>query len=197
MLSISAIETTRSPRLTFISVTPCVARPMREICSPWMRMTIPFEVIIMRLSSPVTIRAATSGPVLSVTFIAITPPPARPWRGYSSIAVRLPKPLAETKTRSRPGSTTSIPTTRSFGASLIAPTPAAWRPIGRTWSSLKRIDLPPAVTTMMSCLPLLMRTQASSSLSSIPSAISPLERTAANWLSGVRLIFPLRVASTR
>ena len=54
-----------------VAVFGCVARPMREICSPWMRMTIPFEVIIMRLSSPVTIRAATSGPVLSVTFIAI------------------------------------------------------------------------------------------------------------------------------
>ena len=76
-------------------------------------------------------------------------------------------------------------------------TPAASRPMARTSDSAKRASLPLAVAMITSSLPVDTSTQASSSSSAMVIARMPLERTRSNCSSGVFLMMPLRVASTR
>ena len=76
-------------------------------------------------------------------------------------------------------------------------TPPASRPIARTSDSLKRAIMPCAVARITSSSPDETSTQASSSFSSSVIARMPVERTRSNCSSGVFLMIPRRVASTR
>ena len=90
-----------------------------------------------------------------------------------------------------------MPTTQSPSLSVRALTPRAVRPMARTSFSLKRIAMPFLVATSRSSLPLVRRTQHSSSPSSKSMAITPPLRVVWNAESGVRLMTPLRVTITR
>ena len=90
-----------------------------------------------------------------------------------------------------------MPITSSPSASVIAFTPRAVRPMGRTSLSLNRIAMPLRVATTSSRSPSVRRTQASSSPSSSESAITPPLRAVWNAESSVRLIVPPRVTITR
>ena len=105
-------------------------------------------------------------PVLSVTTEALTPLPARLWRGKSLTGVRLPIPLSEMVKISRKvffllssgfsslAGKTSILMTPSPGVNFIPVTPEVALPMGRTLLSGKRIANPLLVTKRMSLSPL-------------------------------------------
>src|SRR2546427_11820826 len=80
-----------SPSLREISVTPCVERPCSRICATRVRIRTPPVEISITSSWSSTSTAPTTLPLRSEVWIAITPWPPRPWRGYSPIGVRLPK----------------------------------------------------------------------------------------------------------
>ena len=90
-----------------------------------------------------------------------------------------------------------MPTTSSVPwRSFMPRTPRAVRPIGRTFSSRKRIAQPSLVPSSTSDAPSVMRTPTRSSLSAIDSAMMPELRMLAKRLSDVFLIWPARVAMT-
>ena len=73
------------------------------------------------------------------------PSPPRPCLVYSEIGVRLPKPFSvAVSTVCFSSFATSMQTARRLPSSgrRMPRTPVAWRPIGRTSSSWKRIALP-------------------------------------------------------
>ena len=82
------------PSPTAISVTPCVARPISRISETRVRTSTPPVVISMISSRGSTSTAATTRPLRSLVWIAIMPFVPRPWRVYSVIGVRLPKPFS-------------------------------------------------------------------------------------------------------
>ena len=83
----------------------------------------------------------------------------RPWRVYSAIGVRLPKPFSvAVSTVWLSFSATSIEITRWPSSSIMPRTPRATRPIGRTSSSSKRTALPASENSMTSCLPSVIAT---------------------------------------
>jgi hypothetical protein len=78
----------------------------------------------------------------------------RPWRVYSTIEVRLPKPFSvAVSTDCVSSSATSIAITFWPSSSAMPRTPRALRPIGRTSFSSKRTALPPSENSITSCLP--------------------------------------------
>src|SRR5437016_11190877 len=132
-----------SPSLREISVTPCVERPCSRICATLVRIRTPPVEINITSSWSSTSTAPTTLPLRSEVWIAITPWPPRPWRGYSPMGVRLPNPC-------------SVAVSTDFASSCAARlhhtpwplpsrmprTPVAWRPIGRTSPSWNRTALP-------------------------------------------------------
>src|SRR4029077_10657539 len=83
-----------SPSPSAIRVTPWVERPISRICATLVRISTPPVEISITSSLSSTSTAPMTSPFLSEASIAITPGPPRPWRGYSAIAVRLPKPFS-------------------------------------------------------------------------------------------------------
>src|ERR1035438_8243960 len=73
-------------------------------------------------------------------------------------------------------------------------TPWAWRPIGRTFSSSKRIALPSCVARKTIWLPSVQLAATSSSSFSMAMALMPIDRTLLKSFNGVFLTVPLRVA---
>ena len=78
---------------------------------------------------------------------------------------------------SLPASATTMPITSSPSSRVMALTPRAVLPIERASCSLKRMLMPFSVARMMSSLPPVIFTHASSSPSSRLMAIRPLLRT--------------------
>ena len=76
-ISIVATEPTLSPSPTLITATPCVDRPWIEMPSILVRSTMPSLEITISSCESLTIRAATTGPVPSLTLNVITPLPPR------------------------------------------------------------------------------------------------------------------------
>ncbi len=77
----------------------------------------------------------------------------RPWRVYSAIGVRLPKPFSVAVSTVWVSSfATSMQTTLWLpsSASRMPRTPVAWRPIGRTSPSSKRTALPESENSITS-----------------------------------------------
>src|SRR6267378_3146780 len=132
-----------SPSLREISVTPCVDRPCSRICDTLVRIRTPPVEISITSSCSSTSTAPTTLPLRSEVWIAITPWPPRPWRGYSPIGVRLPNPCSVAVSTDFDSScAASMHTTRCPLPRRMPRTPVAWRPIGRTSPSSKRTALP-------------------------------------------------------
>ena len=74
----------------FITLTPWVGRPIREIPLAEVRWTIPFWEMKSNSWCSRTISAPARPPFFSVSFAVRTPFVPRPLRGYSAIEVRLP-----------------------------------------------------------------------------------------------------------
>src|SRR6185436_18434421 len=148
-----------SPWSSEISVTPWVERPCSRICATEVRISTPPVEISITSSLSSTSTAPTSEPLRSEVWIAITPWPPRPWRGYSAIGVRLPKPCSVAVSTDFDESAfssifaASMQTTRWPSPSFMPRTPVAWRPIGRTSHSSKRTALPSEESSITSYLP--------------------------------------------
>ena len=97
----------------------------------------------------------------------------RPFVGYSSMRVRLPKPFSVTTSRSWSSRAISTAITSSPLRSFMPATPDATRPIGRTSPSENRTAWPLRDTMRTSSLPSVRRTPISSSPSRILSAMMP------------------------
>src|SRR5882672_1027328 len=130
--SSSSFSATRStpaslvPSSRSIRRTPCVERPISRICLTLVRMsTPPVEMSMISSSSP-TSTAPTTLPLRAVVWIAIIPCVPRPWRVYSAIAVRLPKPFSvAVSTVWASLSATSIEITRPLSGIFMPRTPRA------------------------------------------------------------------------
>ena len=85
-----ATALTQSSSLMFITLTPCVARPICEMPPALVRWTIPFWEMKSRSWCSRTISAPARPPFFSVILIVRTPLVPRPLTGYSVTAVRLP-----------------------------------------------------------------------------------------------------------
>src|SRR3990167_7995046 len=143
-----------SPFSTFISVTPCVVRPISRISLTRVRINTPLVPISMISSSTLTSVAATTLPLRAEVLIAIMPCVPRPWRVYSTIGLRLPKPFSvAVSTLCCSFSATSNEITCCLAASFMPRTPRDARPVARTSFSSKRTALPPFENNITSCLP--------------------------------------------
>ena len=134
------------------NVTPWVVRPVRLTSSTLERMTLPDFMMAMIWSSSSTITAPTREPRPSASCTALTPKPLRPCSRYSLMAVRLAKPSLVTTNRSLSESpqTTSMSSSSSPSRNFMPCTPAVWRPIGRSCSSLAwNFRLMPSFDTRM------------------------------------------------
>src|SRR5882762_9805664 len=143
-----------SPSLREISVTPCVDRPCSRICDTLVRIRTPPVEISITSSWSSTSTAPTTLPLRSEVWIAITPWPPRPWRGYSPIGVRLPNPCSVAVSTDFDSScAASMHTTRWPSPRRMPRTPVAWRPIGRTSPSWNLTALPSDENSITSYLP--------------------------------------------
>src|SRR5437773_1684227 len=132
-----------SPASSEISVTPCVERPISRSCATLVRINTPPVEISITSSLSSTSTAPTTAPLRSEVWIEMTPWPPRPWRGYSPIGVRLPKPCSVAVSTDFDSScAASMHTTREPSPKRMPRTPVAWRPIGRTSPSWNRTALP-------------------------------------------------------
>ena len=109
----------------------------------------------------------------------------------------MPMPFSDMESMEAPGRTFSAPTTLSFSSSVMAFTPVALLPMGRTSSSLKRMLLPFLVPTIISSLPSVIMAAISSSPSLRFWAIIPPFRILSNSSMGVFLIMPALVMRFR
>ena len=182
------------PSSTLIKVTPCVARPISRISDTRVRTNIPPVVINIIWSSGDTKAAATTLPLRSDVWIAIMPFVPRPWRVYSPMGVRLPKPFSVAVNTlvgiGLPSESTVLacaPSVASAGATNIAitcwpatkfipRTPRAVRPIGRTSFSSKRTALPASENSITSCWPSVIAAPTKKSFSFKSTAMMPALR---------------------
>ena len=74
----------------FITLTPCVGRPICEMPPTEVRWTIPFWEMKSSSWCSWTISAPARPPFFSVSFAVSTPLVPRPLTGYSATGVRLP-----------------------------------------------------------------------------------------------------------
>ena len=185
-----------------MSRTPCVLRPMVGMPSTGMRISLPPSVISIRSSSSVTRRRLDH---LAVALGGLDGDDAlaaavlgRVVGGRRALAVAL---LADGEQRRRllardDGHADDLVVADSPARRRMPRTPRAVRPIGRTFSSRKRIAQPLRVPSRMSDAPSVMRTLTRSSSSAMVSAMMPELRMLANASSDVFLIWPSRVAIT-
>src|SRR5882672_129098 len=199
--SSSSLSATRStpaslvPSSRSMRRTPCVERPISRICATLVRISTPPVEISMISSSSPTSTAPTTLPLRAVVWIAIIPCVPRPWRVYSAIAVRLPKPFSvAVSTVWASLSATSIRSTFWSLPSFMPRTPCACRPIGRTSSSSKRTALPASEKSITSCLPSVIAAPMRWSPSSSSTAMIPFSRGLENCESGVFFTVPSEVA---
>ena len=121
--------------------------------------------MIIRSSSPLTVKRPANGPFFSVILAVLIPLPPRPLVGYSPAIVRLPYPFSVMTNTSSWSVITLAPTTLSPSRRFTPRTPVAERPIFRTTASLKRTEYPYLVPIMTSVLPSVRKTLINSSSS--------------------------------
>ena len=98
----------------------------------------PVSVIIIKSSSPLTVKRPDRGPFFSATLAVFIPLPPRPFVGYSVATVRLPYPFSVMIRTSSWSVITLAPTTVSPSRRLTPFTPVAIRLMPRTADCLKR-----------------------------------------------------------
>ena len=202
LLSVSVSDSTTrcrplsfEPSSTAIKVTPWVARPISRTSATRVRTNTPPVVMSIISSSGLTNTAATTLPLRSEVWIAIMPLVPRPWRVYSLIGVRLPKPFSvAVSTDCDSDSATSMAMTRCPSSRLMPRTPRAARPIGRTSFSSKRTALAASENSMTSCAPSVTAAPIKKSPSSKSTAMMPAFRGLEKSVSGVFLTVPSAVA---
>ncbi len=119
----------------------------------------------------------------------------RPWRVYSVIGVRLPKPFSvAVSTDCCSFSATSSAITFCPSSRFMPRTPRAVRPIGRTSFSSKRTALPESENSITSCSPSVSAAPIRKSPSSRSTAMMPALRGLLKSFSGVFLTVPRLVA---
>jgi hypothetical protein len=183
------------PSSRLIRVTPWVERPISRMSCTSVRISTPPVEISISSSVSATSTAPISLPLRSEVWMAIMPLVPRPWRVYSAIAVRLPKPFSvAVSTLCSSPLATSIEITLWPGSSIMPRTPRASRPIGRTSSSAKRTALPASENSITSYSPSVMATPIRWSPSSRSTAMMPALRGLAKADSGVFLTVPPIVA---
>ena len=162
-----------------MSLTPCALRPVIRMCSTPVRTIWPPTVMSMISSFDFTAKAPQTSPVLAVVFMVMMPLPPRVCVRYSSNSVRLPTPFSPATNSVASLATMAAATRRSFLPRRMPRTPAAVRPIERTFSSLNRMLLPSLVISTTSSWPVVSLTVMRRSPSLMPMALMPVRRTLA------------------